>query len=585
MNRHQADGRGDPAREARRRFGWILPAAFVALAYGLTYAWLPARGFWINDNGCKFIQMEGIIRSNYHSFSIPWPGQALDPDFQFNPLAPPFGHVVDGRLYAQYSPVFALVESVPYRWLGVHGLYVLPLLGGLVTIPAVWRLARQISRSALAPPLAVIVSALATPLWFYSMNFWELMPAVALSTWGLACTLRGAGRARYGLIALGGALCGLGVYFRDELYLFGAVVTLLLLLRGPDRRRVVPLFAAVFLLGLVPLWLFQWQALGHPLGYHFSANAPLEYGVAQYAAERWLVLRRLFLNFHPRLAFSLPIGIPALALFLLFPRLRPSWFVRGLPLLACGAVGAGAVVVAGRLGTTDPVMWLMFSNSLFAASPLLVLALVRSRRVAAEGGAVEPPAAPERGRTTLWLIALLYALGYALVVPEINAQGIHWGCRFLLPLYPLLSALAAATIGQWWEAARGRWRWGGAVVGAALALSIALQVYSLHLLHARKEFSAKLNRVVAARPEQAIIATGWFVPQELYDCFYQRPIFLARTQEDFQLLWATLRRAGYEQVLHVASPPGRSRGMGDRQILSDGLNFMTVELRGLLLAP
>ena len=153
----------NPPRKGGRPYVLILPAAIVVFAYVSTYLVLPNRGFWINDNGCKFIQMQEIIRSNYHTFSIPWPGEKLDPEFAFNSLPDPFGHVIDGRLFAQSSPVFALVSSFPNRLFGVHGLYVLPVLGGLVMLPAAWCLARELSRSPLTPPVAVLLVGLATP--------------------------------------------------------------------------------------------------------------------------------------------------------------------------------------------------------------------------------------------------------------------------------------------------------------------------------------------------------------------------------------------------------------------------------------
>ena len=107
----------NPPRRVYRSYLLILPAAIVVTAYASTYLLLPNRGFWINDNGCKFIQVQGIIRSDYETFSIPWPGAELDPEFTFSPLRDPFGHVIDGRLYVQYPG--GIDQQVVYaaRWI------------------------------------------------------------------------------------------------------------------------------------------------------------------------------------------------------------------------------------------------------------------------------------------------------------------------------------------------------------------------------------------------------------------------------------------------------------------------------------
>ena len=87
-----------------------------------------------------------------------------------------------------------MLASVPYRVLGSPGLYALPLLGGLLTLPAAWLLVGMIvpiGRSRrIAQPLAVGIAALGTPMWFYSLTFWEHTPAVCLTTWSILFAAR-----------------------------------------------------------------------------------------------------------------------------------------------------------------------------------------------------------------------------------------------------------------------------------------------------------------------------------------------------------------------------------------------------------
>jgi hypothetical protein len=94
----------------------------IVLVYAITLGLMPPDGFWINDNGLKFVQMKGLILTGYHDLAIPWPGRALDPDYIFNPLPRPFGELYEGKLYGFYSHPFVFLSSFPYRLFGPRGL-------------------------------------------------------------------------------------------------------------------------------------------------------------------------------------------------------------------------------------------------------------------------------------------------------------------------------------------------------------------------------------------------------------------------------------------------------------------------------
>jgi hypothetical protein len=83
--------------------------------YAATLALLPAGGLWTVDNGNKRIQVEALLASGFRDFSLPWPGQQLDPELAFNPLPGPFSVVREGRLYSVFSPVFPALSVLPFR--------------------------------------------------------------------------------------------------------------------------------------------------------------------------------------------------------------------------------------------------------------------------------------------------------------------------------------------------------------------------------------------------------------------------------------------------------------------------------------
>ena len=108
-----ADAQTAPERPDRSpaRFWFGGGLAAVLVGYLVTFLWLPHDGFWITDNEAKFIQVQGLLRTNYRDFSIPWPGQELDPEFAFNPLRDPFSHIVNGRMYGFNPPAFLVISK------------------------------------------------------------------------------------------------------------------------------------------------------------------------------------------------------------------------------------------------------------------------------------------------------------------------------------------------------------------------------------------------------------------------------------------------------------------------------------------
>lgn len=567
----------------------IFPITAIVMAYLGTFLILPHDGFWINDNGCKFIQLQGMIRTNYRDFSIPWPGQDLDPSFAYQPLPSPFGHVINGRLYGTFSPVFPMLSSFPYRLWGFHGLLLLPLASVLLTLPAVWSLTGILTESSpaqrLAQSLALLVVALGTPVWFYSMTFWEHVPAVCLATWSVAYYIQFVVRGQIRKLITAVGFCALSVYFRDELYLLAATLLVLTVSNSQRRYRLVFAFLAVFVLTVAPLWVFQWLALGHPLGHHFHTGSPFEVGFIRHLSDRWSVIASLLLNCHENTWISTAVSVPYLALWLTYPRLSAGALKFTSVLLAALATLGGATVMAGYLTADSPIWWLRHANGLFATSPILILAFVREKVRRKQPGNDPMISRKEKVQWALWLIVLMYTLFYVFLTPRSHASGIHWGCRYLLPVFPLLGVMACVTLAEWWTAFGVRDWVGTTVLCLALALTLTAQVYSLTLLYGRKQFSAELNLVVCDTKEEVVLASGWFIPQELSHCFFDKKIFLIQSQREGDRLVADLRRAGVREALVVAWPPSPDAATrAGSKVVDDGsLDFISVELQSIQL--
>ena len=344
------------------------------------------------------------------------------------------------------------------------------------------------------------------------------------------------------------------------------------------------MFVGGFLVALLPLWLFQAQVLGHPLGLHAARQVPWGQGLGVFLEERWSVLRVVLMNCHAQEWISLVCGVSYLVLLGWQPRVSRARASVVVPLTAGLAALTGAVVLAGHLTSPMPIRYLLTANSLFAVSPILVLALLRVQPVDSE--LRDGDSAPGKAASTqrlLWLIVLAYAAVYVLLAPRRSASGIHWGCRYLLPLYPLLGTLAASTLCSWWRGETRRSFGHLAVIGAALGLSVLMQMYSVGLAYQRKRFCADLNHLVARRPEQTVVALGWFLPQELSSNFFSKRMFLPPRQADVAQLLARLQAAGEREVLLVVSPPQREADLAEGILLEDSLNSISVALYPLRL--
>jgi hypothetical protein len=554
------------------------PLALVALLYVAAFIWMPNEGFWINDNGLKFIQVDGLVRSGFTSLAIDWPGRAFDPGLEFGPLTKGFMVETGGALYAAYSPIFALLSAPLYLVAGSAGLYVLPLLGALAALLAVRRLAAivaPVETREQTQALAVLFAGLLTPLWFYSLTFWEHTPAVACSCWSVVACLRFCrAPAVRAAVATGGA-AALACWLRADAYLLAAVVLLAAWLASPARGRDGLLLGGSFLVVLSPVLLFHQLAFGDPLGPHLQSQWN-EIEIAAYAASRVRTAVNVLAAADARWPWTAVAVAPFVGVLLLRGVLVGGRLRVATPVVAVAGVLAGVLVLAGHLSAARPMNWLMVSNGLFAASPLCILALMHT----ADDGT--PLDAHAHARRTLVRIILASALLFAAFVPEVNSRGIHWGNRFLLPLYPLLAVLASVVWVSWWKRFGGdqRSQRGAKAAGVALVgVTLLLQLYSLRLLHDRKAFTAALNARVASSPLETIVVDTWFLPVDLGPTFHDKSIFFVRGNARGHFR-AHAMAEGVERALSIEVQRGSGGGEPGVDLLDDGwLNFSPVTLR------
>jgi hypothetical protein len=502
----------------------------VALVYVATLALLPDRAVWINDNGNKYLQVRAILASGYTDYALRWPGHDVDPTYAFNPLPGQFSHVVDGKLYSQYSPTFAAVSAPFFQAFGFTGLRLLPLLCSILALVGVERLADGVGVRPICRHAAVAIAGLGTPLWFYATLFWEHALVVCTTVWAAHATMRVLrdGADRPALAA--GFLAGMGVWFREDAALTAALVGLVVLVGTRERRiRATALTGISMAAALAMLLGFQWWALGTPFGLHAPG---LFHGLADHLATRWQVFSTLLVAFDPSTGLSLLLAAPFVAAFFAHPRLPRPTFETVVPLAAGFAALAGAIALRGYFDGRSPTSQVLATNSFFPAAPILLLGCLRPADARDEVA---------RLRWWLWAICAGYAALYALVAPPLAVvSALHWGGRFFLVLYPLLAVLTAATLDEWRAAPRRAPIWQSLAVAAAALVGLVAQGVSIDLLSRKLDYSAHLQRVLEARTEPVIATDVWWAPQEMFSRFPTTPIFYVRSQRDLPRLFAHL---------------------------------------------
>ena len=549
--------------------------AAVGVVYLLSLLHVGIDGFWIIDNGNKYLQTRSIAERG--EFTLAWPGSELDPELAFNPLPEPFSRVRDGELYSTFSPVFATVSSVPYRLLGDAGLYVVPFVASLLILLGVARLARQLGAGSTVAAGVVVVVGLGTPLWFYTLVFWEHTAAVALCVWAVTRLLAFLGTERRRCLVVGCVLLGVAVWFRDELYLLCAVVWVLLVVHVRKRRLATGTTAALAFLGaLLPLWLFQGLAIGAPFGFHLGSHLFSAAGLREHLGGRLSVFYSMVVAWGPGVWWSLALAAPFLIAFVLAPRLPERAFRIVMPVALVVALLASGVSMAGYFTERSPIEWLQSSNSLFSTVPILILAFLRPRQQQTED------ARPRSVEDFIISAALFYTVGYATVAPDLGSAGIHWGNRFLLVIYPLLGTLAVYHGWRWCAPEASSVQRVGVTLLVLVALaSVAFQVQGIRLLAEKKEFARRFNVEVAGRPEEVVVTNVFWVPQELCRVFPDKPIFYIESMKEQLVLLRRLRQAGHERFLFVTKDRRLARSQPG-SIFADGdLDYFSVALLSL----
>ncbi len=85
-------------------------------------------GFWTNDQGSKFLQVQAWVSSRWQQGAITYPGKSLDPDGAFSPLRKRVFFRLGDQFLSIYLTPYLLLVSVLYAGIGSAGLYVVSVV-------------------------------------------------------------------------------------------------------------------------------------------------------------------------------------------------------------------------------------------------------------------------------------------------------------------------------------------------------------------------------------------------------------------------------------------------------------------------
>ncbi|MBI3782651.1 MAG: hypothetical protein HY270_04545 [Deltaproteobacteria bacterium] len=570
----------------------------LLVLYLAIFAWLPRHVFWNPDEGAKYFILNTIGWDGGLTYTLPYRGARLDPQMRFYPRRSSSARTnlypslqKDGTVGLRMPVWFPGLTVLPFRWLGLPGLYLIPLLSGLLTsLVAGWL---TYGLAPILAPVAILVVGLATPLCFYSFCFWEHALATALGTTAVALLARSAGRpgATVVLIML---LSTLMLLLRLEMLAF--VVALLVAWAVVARRRASddcdggefraasrPLVVwALFALGLaavcaLPLWL----PLLPERHYQRVQSIPevLELSV-------------------PKLKY-LPSSVVGLWINLIHgeaPALPETWAWTGLigVFLCFGAAFVGRARLQAWLIVSGLVLVLAVSSRLllwtypyraldgfFPVAPALCVFAF---------GLVDGWQRRDYALLTLATVAAAYLAVATLAVFAfyVDSAGgydpaLEWGPRFLLTLYPLATVVTLVAMHRYWVSARTLWlkRVVVGMVMFGICLGLQFEARGLIMLRGSRVLLASWESALPAT--QPVVTDIWWLPSALAPFFVSHEMYYTERVDDLREWIALAARNGIDSFTFAGhtSPEIAALGAVDRQAQDNvaGLQLDTFRIR------
>ena len=519
----------------------------IALALVAFRALLPTGVFWISDAGNKFIEVQNFIAGKYRHIAVAYMGANIDPAFRWFPTGGEHFRRLGSGFFSIVPFQFPLINAPLYDAFGAGGLTIIPLAAGIGILLLVPPLIRRID-ARLNASLATFLVAFATPIAFYSLDFWEHTAATFFATLAVLVLLRNASprdapRGQElslpigsGQAFLAGIAMGLSIAMREEGYIF--LVAVIGGVLGPRRIRPVAAFFGGTATVITPLLAAQHQIYGSVLGLHLLAHTAPETLAARLMRIAHNYAYFLF-QMHERPGVAALLALPTVVAIIIGSSRRATSAARLAGVASILVASVIALIAVG--GDRDPIVNTIWTQGLLLFVPLLSFFLVSWRRLCARSDAAG----------LLSRVVVIYTVAMPLVL-RANWTGIVWGPRYfltVLPLATILSLLAAKELHD--SAGRAR-RLAVLLTAATMAVSIAFEIHGLSLLHRKLVATAELARLL--RREPAVLVTDVFwLPEEMAQLFFEKTVLMPPNEPELVTAIAALRAHGVTEFSYVTS--------------------------------
>jgi hypothetical protein len=409
----------------------------IVLAAGLTLA--PAGLFTVDEyfyvRAAEAMAEEGAL--TFRQFDVDG-APALDMNFA-RPVA------VEGRLAPQYPSGYAVLAAPFFAAFGVKGLMLLSAIAAAASLLLTLRIARALGADRQTGALAVFVLAVCTYWSTYVYAIWPHMIALTL-TLAVVDRALASREGEFRAIAAAGLIAGLAQSIRiDMIVLAPAIILWLRLFGAGDTRRRAAVFAASLTPGITFAAALNFLKLGefNPFDYDNNVIANDERAFLPLAVAAGALLafvlavdvRRLFRRRRScPAAWALALaGVGALCFAPAFAGLARGYWYALIDAQSYEFLDRQIGIVRDQWG------WLSFygfSKKALAQSapflPLAILPVVRFFRGELQAG-----------EALLLILSAAFATLYSFNQTD---SGLGLNARFLLPLLPAISILAAIEI-------------------------------------------------------------------------------------------------------------------------------------------
>lgn len=500
---------------------YYLPILAVGIIYFSLVLWvLPQESFYSPDNGIKFIQLKEMMKQDTINPSIPLIGKKIDEDLEFQPFSW-LVKIKDNKIYSHYSPFYPWLTSFFYKKFGVAGLYVISALAGFLSLIIMYHLSRYFFDEGVSL-LSSILLGLGTPIFFYSLVYWEHALGFFLGILILLIIIKII-EGKIGFVILLPPLSILGIFSRSET----AVFIIALIISGIilSWKELKKNRRAIWICGFASLIMF-----GSFIAINLATSGTL-FGIH---------ISRHLLNYHTISSILTPSMRRAKIIVTLLGRsgLPPMIidYVNTSLVMLSFIFSSAAVILLRRqnklfnekragivLFLGAAVVFIVSVINLFSGSHLIGLLQVTPFAIFVLFSFME-----NESSILLNFIKLSTVIYFALLLFMPTVGGMQWGPRYIIYIYPLLIIL-------FWRALLVIKKNDGIMKSALMSLfimvfliSFILQFQGIVQLYSMKNERLRVRAVVASEPTNVIIsAFENYLAQYCSDMYDKKMFFTA----------------------------------------------------------